>query len=159
MKTSRYILIIFFSFFGVGFFPFGQGTLASFITCIICYSFQSDITDILTVPLSVISLILSPNIKKIWQENDPHYVVIDEVSGMLISVFLLPKTLPVIIISFLIFRFLDISKIPPIIFFDRMKSPYGVILDDIVAGIMTNISVRILISAFPNLVFFDILAK
>lgn len=153
---KRYILITFFSFFGIGFFPLAQGTFASFVVCLILLSLKSGLIivifiDFLAVIISIISLFLSPKIAEVWKERDPPYVVIDEVSGMLLSIFLLPKTFPVILISFLIFRFFDITKIPPIGFFDRMESPYGVMLDDIVAGIMTNISVRILFFVFPSL--------
>jgi phosphatidylglycerophosphatase A len=64
---------------------------------------------------------------------------------MFLSLLLLPKSFLVFVSAFLIFRFLDITKVPPIIFFDRMKSPYGILLDDIVSGIIANFIVRLLL--------------
>ena len=69
-------------------------------------------------------------------EKDPSYIVIDEVVGMMIALFLLPKIFKVYIISFILFRLLDILK-PSII--DRSQNfdfGIGIMLDDIIAGLI-----------------------
>lgn len=153
-KSSRFLFIVFFSFFGVGFFPFGQGTLASFLVCLIYllfrFLFQSypfEFFSLLVV--MVTSFALAPRISVIWKERDPSCVVIDEVVGMMLSLLFLPKNSTVILVAFVVFRFLDISKFPPINVFDKIKSPYGVVLDDVVAGIITNVLIRVLMLRFP----------
>ncbi len=146
MKEKIYFLTL--TFFGVGKIPFAQGTVAALISGILYFNFISG-NKLLEISINffvlAISFLLIKKVKIFWKDNDPHEVVIDEVAGMFLSFLLLPKSFLVFTVAFVIFRFLDITKIPPIIFFDRMKSPYGILLDDIVCGIMTNIIIRILI--------------
>ncbi len=148
-------LRIFFSFGGIGYFPFAQGTLASAFACSIYYlsSHYLSVKSVIfyTLPLLVLSLVFAPYIPKLWKESDPHQVVIDEVIGMFISLILLPPDFKHIILAFFLFRFLDVLKVPPISFLDRMENPYAVILDDILAGIITNILIRIIMLAFDVL--------
>jgi phosphatidylglycerophosphatase A len=146
MKEKIYFIAL--TFFGVGKIPIGQGTVASLISGILYFSFISG-NKFLEISINLFILVISfLSIKKariFWKENDPHEVVIDEVAGMFLSLLLLPKSFLVFVAALLIFRFLDITKIPPIIFFDRMKSPYGILLDDIVSGIIANFIVRLLL--------------
>jgi len=75
-------------------------------------------------------------------EKDPSYIVIDEVVGMMIALFLLPKIISAYILSFLLFRFLDILK-PSII--DRSQAfgyGSGIMLDDIIAGLITFLVIQ-----------------
>jgi phosphatidylglycerophosphatase A len=146
MKEKIYFITL--TFFGVGKIPIGQGTVASLISGILYFSFISG-NKFLEISINffvlVISFLLIKKVRIFWKDNDPHEVVIDEVAGMFLSLLLLPKSFLVFVSAFLIFRFLDITKIPPIIFFDRMKSPYGILLDDIVSGIIANFIVRLLL--------------
>ena len=75
-------------------------------------------------------------------EDDPKEVIIDEVLGQLISIipiFLFSLNfdhlLIMCIISLILFRFFDILKPWPISFFDKIKNSFGVIFDDVAAGI------------------------
>jgi phosphatidylglycerophosphatase A len=142
------ICFIALTFFGVGKIPIAQGTVAALISGILYFSFISG-NKFLEISINffilVISFLLIKKVRIFWKGNDPHEVVIDEVAGMFLSLLLLPKNFLVFVVAFLIFRFLDIAKVPPIIFFDRMKSPYGILLDDIVSGIIANFIVRLLL--------------
>jgi phosphatidylglycerophosphatase A len=81
--------------------------------------------------------------------EDPSEVVIDEVVGMMIALWPLSIGLsymgyawhvwpwPGWVLGFLLFRFFDIVKPPPVNWADRMEGPLGVMLDDIVAGVLT----------------------
>lgn len=72
--------------------------------------------------------------------SDPKEVIIDEVAGYLIAMTWLPLHFGYFLGTFLVFRVLDILKPPPISFFDRhVKGGVGIMADDIVAGILTNI--------------------
>lgn len=77
--------------------------------------------------------------------HDPAEVTIDEMTGMWISLFLLPKTFPIIIVAFLMFRLLDIFKPFPAKTFDKMAGGLGIMLDDVVVGIYTNIFIRLIL--------------
>jgi len=148
MKMKEKIYFITLTFFGVGKIPIGQGTVASLISGILYFSFISGnkfLEIFINIFILVVSFLLIKKVKIFWKDNDPHEVVIDEVAGIFLSLLLLPKGFLVFVAALLIFRFLDITKVPPIIFFDRMKSPYGILLDDIVSGIIANFIVRLLL--------------
>jgi phosphatidylglycerophosphatase A len=73
---------------------------------------------------------------KIYGVVDDGRIVIDELVGYLATVAFLPFSWTAAIAGFFLFRFFDITKIPPARWFDRqVKNGYGVVLDDVVAGI------------------------
>ena len=85
--------------------------------------------------------------------HDPAEVIIDEFLGQLISmipIFTLAQGIKSLLvyglISFVLFRFFDIIKPWPISYFDNMKNPLGVILDDIAAGIISALILFFLFS-------------
>ena len=85
--------------------------------------------------------------------HDPAEVIIDEFLGQLISmipIFTLAQGIKSLLvyglISFILFRFFDIFKPWPISYFDNMKNPLGVILDDIAAGIISALILFFLFS-------------
>ncbi len=71
--------------------------------------------------------------------RDQNQIVIDEVLGMLVScipiLFVEEYSILHFALAFVFFRFFDIVKVPPTRFFDRMKNAFGVMMDDVVAGI------------------------
>ena len=85
------------------------------------------------------------------EDDDPAEVVIDEVAGMLIALWPLSLGLTITgaephvfpwpgwVLGFLLFRFFDILKPPPVRWADRLPGPAGVMLDDIVAGALTAV--------------------
>jgi len=77
--------------------------------------------------------------------HDPAEVTIDEVLGMWISLFLIPKSLEAGIVAFLVFRVLDIIKPWPARQFDSLRGGSGVMLDDVVAGVYTNLIVHLVV--------------
>ena len=85
--------------------------------------------------------------------HDPAEVIIDEFLGQLISmipIFTLAQGIKSLLvyglISFILFRLFDIFKPWPISYFDNMKNPLGVILDDIAAGIISALILFFLFS-------------
>jgi phosphatidylglycerophosphatase A len=87
--------------------------------------------------------------------RDQNQIVIDEVLGMLITCnylrYLQVSQLELwllLFIGFVFFRFFDIVKIPPTKYFDRMKNPAGVMLDDFVAGVYACLSLGFVIALF-----------
>lgn len=86
---------------------------------------------------------------------DPSIIVIDEIVGMWISMFAIHPTLISVAIAFFAFRVFDILKPYPARQLERYHRGWGIMLDDVVAGIYANISARILIALllyfFPQL--------
>ena len=71
---------------------------------------------------------------------DPKEIVIDEVAGFLLTIVFLPFTLLTLIAGFLLFRFFDIFKPPPIKKIEKkIKGGLGVVLDDLVAGVYAHL--------------------
>ena len=77
--------------------------------------------------------------------DDPSEVTIDEVVGMWISLFLLPKKIFVVIAAFFLFRIFDIIKPFPARKFDDMHGGFGIMMDDVIAGMYTNIILQLAI--------------
>ena len=71
--------------------------------------------------------------------KDPPAVVIDEVAGMMIGLALLPATWKTYLAGFLLFRTLDIFKPGPIRGLERLPGGAGIMLDDLLAGVLTNL--------------------
>ncbi|MDO8730569.1 MAG: phosphatidylglycerophosphatase A [Candidatus Omnitrophota bacterium] len=75
--------------------------------------------------------------------KDPPAVVIDEVAGMMISLVLLPATWKIYLAGFLLFRFLDIFKPGPIRRLECLPGGVGIMADDLLAGVVTNLLLRL----------------
>jgi len=71
--------------------------------------------------------------------DDPGPVVIDEAAGFLFTVAFLPHGLWVTVVGFLLFRVLDIIKPPPARQLEALHGGWGIVLDDVAAGIMGNL--------------------
>jgi phosphatidylglycerophosphatase A len=80
----------------------------------------------------------------IFGVTDDRRIVIDELVGYLATVALLPFSWTNALLGFLFFRLFDIVKVPPANWFDRnLKNGYGVVLDDVVAGIYGALALRL----------------
>lgn len=81
----------------------------------------------------------------IFREKDSGKIVIDEVVGYLVTMIAIPCDWRYIVAGFFLFRFFDIVKPPPASWFDRkLKNGYGVVLDDVAAGVYAWLCLLIL---------------
>jgi len=85
---------------------------------------------------------VSSDAETVWGK-DPGYVVIDEIVGFGVTVALLPRSVPLAVAGFLVFRVLDVLKPPPARQFERLPAGWGVMLDDIAVGLYGNLLLRI----------------
>lgn len=76
-------------------------------------------------------------VERILVQKDPGVVVIDEVAGMLLSVLMLPRTFPILLLAFVCFRVLDIVKPFPVKQAESLPRGWGVMADDLIAGAYT----------------------
>jgi phosphatidylglycerophosphatase A len=83
--------------------------------------------------------------RKMLARSDPSLVVIDEVAGFLLTLFLTPLSLVHVCIGFLLFRVFDIFKPFPIRNLERLKGGLGIVADDLLAGVYANLSLRFLL--------------
>jgi len=153
---------------GVGFFRYAPGTIASLITCLIFYLLWSffGIKNLFfpflffVIVIFIYSTIL---IDKFYKGDDAREIVVDEFIGQsipllaMINIKLKLKLITTpfadypteiwILLSFILFRFFDIIKPFPINLIDKkMKNSFGIILDDIIAGIFATIFIYIILS-------------
>jgi phosphatidylglycerophosphatase A len=84
--------------------------------------------------------------EEIFQEKDSGKIVIDEVVGYLVTMTAVPVSWKGVVLGFILFRFFDITKIPPARFFDRrVKNGYGVVMDDVIAGLYSCILLHLIL--------------
>jgi len=84
--------------------------------------------------------------EKLLKQSDPGCIVIDEIAGMMVTLIGLPFNLITVVMGFIIFRILDILKPFPIRNLDkRIPGGLGVVADDVGAGIIANLMLRIII--------------
>lgn len=70
--------------------------------------------------------------------DDPQMVVIDEVAGFLLAMFMVPLTAGYLLAGFVIFRALDVIKPFPADYFDQeVRNGFGIVMDDVVSGFYT----------------------
>ena len=82
----------------------------------------------------------------IFGEKDTSCIVIDEMTGFQWAMFLVAPTVLHVFIGFAIFRIFDIVKVFPASYFHRrLPGGYGIVIDDVVAGMYTNIALLLLI--------------
>lgn len=84
--------------------------------------------------------------------HDSHHVVIDEVFGALVAVAFFPPHAVIAIAAFVLFRFFDIVKPPPIYQIQSYPGGFGVMADDLLAGVAANLMLRLVGLAVPALV-------
>jgi phosphatidylglycerophosphatase A len=144
--------------FGVGKFKFAPGTLGSLVTTIILFYLFHSLnisSNIILIGLIIVFIYsfyaVSTHIKDI-QNKDPGEIVIDEFLGQSIPIYLYEvshgtakesnEAIPYYILFFILFRYFDIMKPFPVNFFDKnFKNSFGVIMDDICAGLYVVITV------------------
>ena len=78
-------------------------------------------------------------------QKDPQFIVIDEIVGFLLANFLAPLNLTALLWSFALFRFFDISKIFPANRLEQLPGGAGIVLDDVMAGVYTFVSLRLVL--------------
>jgi len=88
--------------------------------------------------------------RELGTHDDPR-ICVDETVGYWAAVALLPRTWPVLAAGFVVFRVLDAVKLPPYRWLDRLPGGWGVVLDDVGAGVATNLILRGLLALWPRL--------
>ena len=137
---------------GIGKIPKIPGTFGSLVTTILLYFFFNilNLSSILILIALVIIIVLSflaiTTYIKNNENKDPKEIVIDELIGQSIPIYLYEvshgtekstdEALVFYVICFILFRFFDITKPFPVSYFDKnFKNSFGVIMDDICAGL------------------------
>ncbi|UCF81352.1 MAG: phosphatidylglycerophosphatase A [Acidobacteriota bacterium] len=134
------------TFFGVGYTPKLPGTAAS-LAAFACWAGLSALLPAWAVALflaHVAPFLFSAThvYLKTKSERDPGEIVADEVLGSGVAVLFLPLSWTAFVMAFVLFRLLDVLKPPPIRSLERAGGAWGVVLDDLAAGILANLLTR-----------------
>lgn len=132
--------------FFIGYFPVAPGTVATVFGLLFLLLLKPPYITLLAI--FSISLILgvfaSEKIEMKRGEKDPSCIVIDEFTGYMAAMLFIPINLNALLLAFIVFRILDIFKPPPIKQIERkLRGGLSVMMDDVVAGLITNLLMRI----------------
>ena len=135
MKPIHYL---FATGLGVGNIPPMPGTYGSLLGAaifLLIQVYQIEIKVVAILAVVVLGAYTASKIEKTTGVNDNNIIVIDEIAGMWITLLFVPMQLWWIISAIVLFRIIDIVKPYPIKKIERLKRGYGVMLDDVAAGL------------------------
>ena len=149
IKTLNYLVV---TCFGIGSIRFAPGTITSLITAVFLFSLfhiinlSNNTILIILLIVFIYSFYAVSEYIKFSENKDPKEVVIDEFIGQSIPIYLYEishgiskdsrEAILFYFYIFILFRFFDIKKPFPVNFFDRKyKNSFGVIFDDVIAGL------------------------
>lgn len=136
------------TFFGVGRFPKAPGTMGTLAAIPLWYLLAQLgplIYMVITFLLFPLGVMAAQAYEDRVGKHDSKEIVIDEVVGFLIVMTWLPMTWQSVVIGFLVFRFLDIVKPPPIRQLDqKVQGGFGVMVDDVAAGIIGSVIMQLI---------------
>ena len=136
--------------FGIGYVGKGGGTIAAMFYCMIWLllpaGFSQSVWQVIIIIFIIsIGVWCSNFVDAIWGK-DSSKVVIDEVAGMAITLLFVPQNYKYAIISLILFRFFDILKPMGIKNLESLPKGWGVMADDVLAGVYSLTIIQILLS-------------
>ena len=137
----------------VGYAPVAPGTFGSAIGLAVFYVVRhqrsTTVEVAVIVALAAVGLWSATEAEHHFGGIDPGPVVIDEVIGMLITLAFIPVNRTGAMVAFLIFRFLDVVKPWPARRLEQLPGGFGVVLDDMMAGVYGNVVMWGLVRLMP----------
>ena len=145
----RRFVILFATWGGTGFSPFASGTVGTLgaipFYLALC-RLPLPLYLLTTLAFTLFACWVSGHAEVVFAEKDSGTIVIDEVAGYLVTMIALPHTWLAVAAGFFFFRLFDVLKPQPARWFDRsLKNGYGVVLDDIAAGIYACAATHLLL--------------
>ena len=141
--------------FGAGYAPIAPGTAGALLGCMVLAAYTHFIGfnnntnfqigfSIIIILTTLAGVWATKNLQAEWGE-DPSKVVIDEVIGVWINLLFVPLTWQNICLGFVLFRFFDIAKPLGIRKMEAFENGWGVMLDDVLAGVYGNIVLQLIL--------------
>jgi phosphatidylglycerophosphatase A len=132
--------------FGSGYSPVAPGTAGSIVGLLLFWPLarlDSWLQLAATLALFPAGVLASSRVARRVADKDPGIVVVDEIVGMWISLLFLPFNLASAALGFLLFRAMDIVKPYPARDLERLRGGWGIMADDVMAGIYANLLLRL----------------
>lgn len=129
------------TFFGAGYAPFAPGTAGTAAAVPLWWLLSHlwwPLYLLATAAVTLTGIAAAERAGRYYGVPDSGHIVIDEVAGYLVTMSFLPRGILPALAGFVLFRLFDVLKPPPARFFDRdprWKNGFGVVLDDLAAGV------------------------
>ena len=130
------------SFFYVGHLPWMPGTWGSLAVLPMAWFFNENLVWIVVI-FSFVGFLICKPAEEAFNAKDPGWFVLDETAGMALAVLWLPKNLILYAAGFILFRVLDVWKPGLIGWIQKTKSPSSIMWDDLLAGAVVNLFLRL----------------
>ena len=150
----KWVVKLLATFFYLGYSPVAPGT-AGTIGAILPFYLISNLSPLayflILLGFIIFSIWISTEASAAFNKTDPSPVVLDEVCGYLVTMFLVPASLLNIFLGFFLFRFFDVLKPPPVRSAENLPRGLGIVTDDVLAGIYANIVLQVVVRfIFPT---------
>lgn len=144
--------------FGTGYLRYATGTFGSLLAALL-YWFVPTLSE----PATLLGAIVVGFALGIWSSSileaeygrDPKEATIDEVVGQWIALLFLPKTFIAVALAFTTFRLFDIIKPEPVNKLQKLPRGWGVMMDDVMAGIYANFACQLLLWTIARFIVVD----
>jgi phosphatidylglycerophosphatase A len=126
---------------GAGHFPVAPGTAGSLLGAALCFPLLGLPWPVYlgaTILLAGVAVWAAGRVAGELRQPDPPQVVIDEITGMWFAAIGLPPTLYDVAAAFLLFRLFDVVKPAPVPRLERLPGGFGIVTDDIAAGLLAR---------------------
>jgi phosphatidylglycerophosphatase A len=135
--------------FGVGYVPIAPATAVSLGLCFLIWFLPESLLPYLIVLLVLFpfGVWISSRLEDYWGIDD-RKIVIDECIGIIITLLAIPHRIIFFLLGFLFFRFFDIVKPPPIKISQNLRKGWGVVMDDVIAGMYSSVLLWIFIFVY-----------
>ena len=138
-----------------GFFPFAPGTVGSAVGVAVWAAARlagatAVAEALLVLTLLIVGALAASEAERRLGTTDPGPVVIDEVMGQCVTLIAAPLTWNTAVLGFLLFRAFDIAKPPPARQLERAHGGWGIMLDDLAAGVYAAVVLRIAVTYWPG---------
>ena len=135
---------------GIGYLPLAPGTWAAVFTAIAWFIISSNTTMPVLWQSGIATLLIVTGIYSSGKianqkDKDPSYVVIDEAAGMWITLISFFPSFQNLLAGFILFRFFDIVKPLGIRKMERFKNGWGIMMDDVAAGVYSNVVLQLIV--------------
>ena len=141
------------TFFRIGYLRPGPGTWGSLATILLWWlasryipaQSQALTAIVLGLGVTAIGVPAATQVSRATGIKDPQFVVIDEVAGQLITMIAVPVSWKTALAGFILFRGFDIVKPPPVRQLERLPEGFGIVIDDVAAGLYGLLVMQILL--------------
>jgi phosphatidylglycerophosphatase A len=150
----RKVILFFASGGGAGYLPGVPGTWGSLVGLLLFWPLRHLTSWPLLATVAAVAFLscwIAGLAEGLIGSKDPQVVVIDEIAGMFVSLTLLPFSWKIAAAGFFLFRLFDVWKpFPARLFQEKLPGGWGIVGDDLMAGVYANLVLRVLIRFFPT---------